>query len=631
MAQIFGYLIMPLTKLQIAPGIDKQNTEYGAEGRWVDGDNIRFRYSQPEKIGGWEKVTSDALLGATRAILTYSDLKGVNYAIYGTNKKLYAYSENTYADITPTRATGTGNITQFETTNGSTSVIVTDSSHGALIGDFVTIASVSGAVGGISASNLQGEFEIQTVASDNTYTIIAKAAASSDATGATANATYQINTGLPTSIYGYGWGAGTWNASTWDTTRSGLTGADGVLLQSGKWSLDNWGEDILAQQFNGSIYYWDTSSGLSSNLAARTNVSGAPTKSRFMLVSGDDRHVICFGTETTIGTSSTQDNMFIRFSDQEDPATWTPTATNTAGSQRLTDGNQINAAVRSRGVILIYTDTALYQMQFIGPPFTFGFRQLGTNCGAVGIKSAVDVNGIAYWMGNDSFFLFDGAVKKIPCSVQDYVFDDINNNALGDVFCAVNSDFNEVIWFYPSKNSTQIDRNVTYNYAENIWYIGTLARSSWADRGVYSNPYAAEFEASDTTATISTINGVKEGRTFVYLHEEGVNDDGAAMNCHIESGDIDIADGDNFMSISRFIPDFKNQIGEVDITLKSRPYPSTTQRSHGPFTVTTSTNKKDTRIRGRQLALRVSSDAVDDKWRYGTLRFDAKPDGMRGG
>ena len=622
---------MPLTKLQIAPGIDKQNTEYGAEGRWVDGDNIRFRYGQPEKIGGWEKVTSDALLGATRAILTYSDLKGVNYAVYGTNKKLYGYSEGTYADITPTRATGTGNITQFETTNGSTSVIVTDSSHGALIGDFVTIASVSGAVGGISAANLQGEFEIQTVTGDNTYTIIAGAAASSDATGATANATYQINTGLPTSIYGYGWGAGTWNASTWDTTRSGLTGADGVLLQSGKWSLDNWGEDVLAQQFNGSLYYWDTSSGLSGNLAARTNVSNAPTKSRFMLVSGDDRHVICFGTETTIGTSSTQDNMFIRFSDQEDPATWTPTATNTAGSQRLTDGNQINAAVRSRGVILIYTDTALYQMQFIGPPFTFGFRQLGTNCGAVGINAAVDVNGIAYWMGNDSFFLFDGAVKKIPCSVQDYVFDDINNNALGDVFCAVNSDFNEVIWFYPSKNSNQIDRNVTYNYAEKIWYIGTLARSSWADRGVYSNPYAAEFEASDTTATISTINGVKEGRTFVYLHEEGVNDDGAAMNCHVESGDIDVGDGDQFLSVSRFIPDFKNQVGEVDITVKSRPYPSASQKTHGPFTVTTSTTKKDTRIRGRQLALRVSSDAVDDKWRYGTLRFDGKPDGMRGG
>jgi hypothetical protein len=631
MAQITGYHSMPLTKLQIAPGIDKQNTEYGAEGRWVDGDNIRFRYGQPEKIGGWEKVTSDALLGATRAILTYSDLKGVNYAIYGTNKKLYAYSEGSYADITPTRATGTGNITQFETTNTSTTVIVTDADHGALIGDFVTIASVSGAVGGISAANLQGEFEIQTVPTGNTYTIVAKAAASSDATGATANATYQINTGLPTSIYGYGWGAGTWNASTWDTTRSGLTGADGVLLQSAKWALDNWGEDVLASRFDGSLYYWDTSSGLSSNLAARTNVSGAPTKSRFMLVSGDDRHVICFGTETTIGTTTTQDNMFIRWSDQESTTDWTPTSTNTAGSQRLTDGNQINTAVRSRGAILVYTDTALYQMQFIGPPFTFGFKQLGSNCGAVGIHSAIDVSGIAFWMGNDSFFQFDGAVKKIPCSVQDYVFDDINTNALGDVFCASNTDFNEVIWFYPSKNSTQIDRHVTYNYAENLWYVGTLARSSWADRGVYANPYAAEFDSSDTTATISTITGVKEGRTFVYLHEEGVNNDGAAMNCHIESGDIDIADGDQFMSISRFIPDFKNQTGNVDITVKSRPYPSTTQTTHGPFEITTSTTKKDTRIRGRQLALRVSSDAVDDKWRYGTLRFDAKPDGTRGG
>ena len=550
--------------------------------------------------------------------------------MYGTNKKVYAYSDNAYADITPTRATGTGNITQFETTDESTTVIVTDADHGALIGDFVTIASVSGAVGGISAANLQGEFEIQTVPSSNTYTIVAGGAATSSTTGATANATYQINTGQPTSIYGYGWGAGTWSSSTWDTSREGLTGAEGVLLQSAKWSLDNWGEDVLAQKFDGSIYYWDTSGGLSSNLASRTNVSGAPTKSRFMLVSGDDRHVICFGTETTIGTTTTQDNMFIRWSDQESTTTWTPTATNTAGSQRLTDGNQINTAVRSRGAILIYTDTALYQMQFIGPPFTFGFKQLGSNCGAVGINSAVDVSGISYWMGNDSFFMFDGAVKKIPCSVQDYVFDDINNNALGDVFCAVNSDFNEVIWFYPSSNSTQIDRHVTYNYAENLWYIGTLSRSSWADRGVYPNPYAAEFDASDTTATISTINGVKEGRTFIYAHEEGVNVDGSAMNCHIESGDIDIADGDNFMSISRFIPDFKNQVGEVDVTVKSRAYPATTQTTHGPFAIATSTTKKDTRIRGRQLALRVSSDAVDDKWRYGTLRFDAKPDGMRG-
>ena len=618
---------MPLTKLQVAPGIDKQNTEYGAEGRWVDSDNVRFRYGQPEKIGGWTKVTSDALLGATRAILTWSDLSSVNHAMYGTNKKLYAYSENSYADITPTR--GTGSITQFATTSGSTTVTVTDADHGALVGDHVTISSVSGAIGGLTQANLQNEFEIQT-ATDDTYTIVAPAAASSSATGATATATYQINSGPATSIYGYGWGAGTWSRSTWDTTREGLTGAEGVLLQSTKWSLDNWGEDVLIQKFDGSIYYWDTSAGLSSNLASNTNVSSAPTKSRFMMVSGDDRHVICFGTETTIGTTSTQDNMFIRWSDQETVNTWTPTSTNTAGSQRLTSGNKINAAVRSRGAVLIWTDLALYQMQFIGAPFTFGFKQLGSNCGAVGINAAVDIGGISFWMGNDSFFRFDGAVKKIPCSVQDYVFDDINNNAIGDVFCAANTDFNEVMWFYPSGNSLQIDRHVTYNYAENLWYTGSLARSTWADRGVYSNPYATEFDSTDSTATISTIYGNKDGRTFVYAQENGVNAAGGAMTAYIESGDIDIGDGDQFMSISRFIPDFKNQVGNVDVTIKSRSYPTTTQTTHGPYEVSTSMTKQDTRIRGRQLALRVSSDATDDKWRYGTLRFDGKPDGMRG-
>jgi len=618
---------MPLSKLQIAPGIDKQNTEYGAEGRWVDSDNVRFRYGQPEKIGGWTKVTSDALLGSTRAILTWSNLSGVNHAMYGTNKKLYAYSENSYADITPTRATGS--ITQFATTSGSTTVTVTDADHGALVGDHVTISSVSGAIGGLTQANLQNEFEIQTAATD-TYTIVAPAAASSTTTGATATATYQINSGPATSIYGYGWGAGTWSTSTWNTTRQGLTGAEGVLLQSAKWSLDNWGEDVLTQKFDGGLYYWNTSSGLSSNVASTTNVSAGPTKSRFMMVSGDDRHVICFGTETTIGTTSTQDNMFIRWAHQETTNTWAPTATNTAGSQRLTDGNQINAAVRSRGAILVFTDTALYQMQFIGPPFTFGFKQLGSNCGAVGINSAIDISGKSYWMGTDSFFTFDGAVKKIPCSVQDYVFDDININAIGDVYCASNSDFNEVMWFYPSSNSLQIDRHVTYNYAEQLWYTGSLSRSSWADRSVYSNPYATEYDSTDDTDTITTIYGNKDGRTFVYSQEDGVNDAGSAMTAYIESGDIDIGDGDNFMSIARFIPDFKNQVGEVDVTVKSRSYPTKTQTTHGPFAITTTTEKQDTRIRGRQLALRVSSDATDDDWRYGTLRFEGKPDGMRG-
>ena len=622
---------MPLSKLQIAPGIDKQNTEYGAEGRWVDSDNVRFRYGLPEKIGGWEKVTSDALVGATRAILSYSDLGGVKYIIYGTNKKLYAYSEGSYADITPTRATGTGNITQFTTTNGSTTVTVTDADHGALIGDFVTIASVGGAVNGISATNLQGEFEILTVPNANTYTIEAKAAASSTGNASvTANATYQVNTGAAVSLFGYGWGAGTWNTSTWNTTREGLTGGEGVLLQSAKWALDNWGEDVLALQFDGGLFYWDTSDGLSSNLAGTTEVSGAPTKSRFMIVSGDDRHVICLGTETTIGQTATQDNMFIRWSDQESTSDWTPTATNTAGSFRLTDGNQINTAVRSRGAVMIWTDTALYQMQFIGAPLTFGFKQIGSNCGAVGINAAVDVSGNSFWMSNDSFFVYDGAVKKLPCTVQDFVFDDINKNAQQDVYCAANSNYNEVMWFYASANSDQIDKMVVYNYAENLWYVGTLARTSWSDYGVYPVPYATQFNSTDTSATISTITGLKAGRTFVFLHETGTEDDGSAMANHIESGDIDIADGDNFMSVSRFIPDFKNLTGTADVTLKTRPYPSGNQTSHGSFDVTTSTTKVNTRIRGRQVAVRISSDAVGDKWRYGTMRLDIRPDGMRG-
>ena len=621
---------MPLTKLQFAPGIDKQNTEYGAEGKWSDCDNVRFRYGLPEKIGGWSKVTQDGIIGAVRAVLTYSSLDGVKYAVYGTNKKLYAYSENNYADISPIRATGTGNITQFAVTNGSSTVTVTDASHGALIGDFVTIATVSAAVGGITQANLQREFEILTVPTTDTYTIEAPAAGTSTAAGATANASYQFNTGPATSLLGYGWGAGTWGDSTWDASREGLTGASGVLLEAGKWSLDNWGEDVLSQQFNGGLFYWDTSAGLSSNRSSVTEVSTAPTKTRLMLVSGDDRHVICLGTETTIGDTSTQDSMFIRWSTQENQNEWTPSSVNTAGSHRLTAGNQIQSAVRSRGAILIWTDTALYQMQFIGPPLTFGFKQLGSNCGAVGLNAAVDVNGIAYWMGNDSFFLYDGAVKKIPCSVQDHVFDSISPSSLTEVYCASNADYNEVMWFYADSTSNVINKQVVYNYLENLWYVGSLDRTTWSNSSIYSVPYASQFVAGSSATSTPTVQGLKTGRSFIYAQETGTDDDGSAMVASIESGDIDIGEGDNFMSIRRILPDFKNQVGNVDVTMQTRPYPSATQTTHGPFEITTSTTKQDTRIRGRQLSLKLESNATGENWRYGTLRVDMQPDGKRG-
>ena len=328
--------------------------------------------------------------------------------------------------------------------------------------------------------------------------------------------------------------------------------------------------------------------------------------------------------------SLSQDDMFIRWSDQDDYTAWTPTATNTAGSQRLTDGSRLTAAARSRGAVLIWTDTALYQMQLIGAPFTFGFNQLGSACGAAGLHSVVETNGRSFWMGIDSFFKFDGSVQKIPCSVEDYVFTDIDVASQKDTFASLNSEFNECTWFYPSSGSNVIDRCVTYNYQENVWCIGTLSRSSWVDKGVYQYPYATAYSATDTTTTISTITGTTAGRSFMYAQENGNNDDGSAMTSYIESGDFVIPEsGERLMSINRFIPDFKNQSGDLSIELNFKLYPASTQVTHGPYTVSTTTTKVDTRARGRQGSIKISSTDLDTAWRYGTYRADVQPDGLR--
>ena len=626
---------MALIKVQIIPGIDKQDTEYGAEGKWVDCDNVRFRYGLPEKIGGWSKVNTSALVGSARGIITWFSLDGDQYTITGTNKKLYAYQNQAWYDITPIRESG-ASITNFTTTSGSTTVTVTDATHGAIEGDFVTISSVSGTANGITAANLQGEFEIQSVTDTNNYVITAKAAASgTGASGVTGTAEYQINTNPAFSVLGYGWGTGPWggvgSGPGWGTSRASLSGSNNVQLDSGKWSLDNWGEDVLAQQLNGGLYYWDTSASTSTvQRAVSSTVSNAPTSSRFTLVSGTDRHVICFGTETTIGTSSTRDDMFIRWSDQENVNEWAPTATNTAGSQRLTDGSKLVSAKRSRGAVLIWSDTALYQMQLIGAPFTFGFQQLGSACGCVGLHAAVESNGRSFWMGIDSFFMFDGSVQKIPCSVEDYVFKDIDEASQKDTFAGLNTEFNEVTWFYCSSGSNIINRCVTYNYAERVWSIGTLSRSSWADKGVYGFPYAMEFNSTDTAATISTITGLTEGRSYMYAQENGNDADGSALESHVTSGDFVIPQaGERLMSIKRFIPDFKNQKGTVNVNLNFKLYPTSNTATNGPYAVTTSTTKVDTRARGRQASIKISTSAVDTTWRYGTYRAEIQPDGMR--
>ena len=626
---------MTLIKVQVAPGVDKQDTEYGAEGRWTNTDNVRFRYGLPEKIGGWAKVTSDALVGAARGIITWFSLDGDQYAITGTNKKLYVYQNGAWSDITPIRVTG-ASITDFTTTDTSTTVKVTDAAHGAIEGDFVTISSVSGTANGIPAANLEGEFEIQVVEDTNNYNIISKSAATSTgAASVTATAEYQINTNPATSILGYGGGAGPWGGVSggpgWGKSRASLAAPNSVQLDSGKWSLDNWGEDVLAQQLNGGLYYWDTSASTTTvQRAVDTTVSNAPTSSRFMIVSGTDRHVICLGTETTIGTATTRDDMFIRWCDQENVNDWTPTATNTAGTQRLTDGSKLIAAERSRGAVLIWTDTALYQMQLIGAPFTFGFSQLGSACGACGLHATVESNGRAFWMGTDSFFMFDGSVQKIPCSIEDHVFKDIDEASQKDTFAALNSEFNECTWFYPSSGSSVIDRMATYNYAEKIWYNGTLSRSSWADKGVYQYPYATEYNATDSTATISTITGLTDGRSFMHAQENGNNADGSALSSEIKSGEFVIPQaGERLMSIKRFIPDFKNLAGTVNVELDFKLYPTSSTVTNGPFSVTTSTTKVDTRARGRQGAIKITSSAVDTTWRYGTYRADVQQDGLR--
>ena len=612
---------MPLTKIAFAPGIDKQDTEYGAAGRWTDSDFVRFRYGLPEKIGGWIKLIPNTLVGVARDMHAWTDLNGVRYTAIGTDRKLYIYSEGVAYDITPVRGSP-GSITGFTTTNNSATVTVTDPSHGAEVGDFVTISSTSGPVNGIPAATMDAEYEILTVPTGNTYTITAAAnATSTGASAATATATYQISVGTAVSQYGYGWGTYEWGKEAWGEPRS----TSNVTIEGRNWSFDNFGEDLLATVNNGNTFRWDTSVGVGTPAAV---ISAAPTVSRFNLVSMPDRHVFLFGTETTIGNSTTQDDLFLRFASQEDYNTWVPTATNTAGSFRIQDGSKIMTAVRSRNAVLVWTDTSLNALQFVGAPFTFNLTQIGANCGAVSLHSAVDVNGTAFWMSQNSFYKFYGAISKMPCSVQDYVFEDFSITNQPETFAAVNSEVNEVTWFYTSNDATQIDRYVTYNYLENCWSTGSLARTTWQDYGVYQKPYATEYSTT-TIANNNVINGLTAGATTLFQHETGDDNDTTPIDAFIESGDFDIADGQPFLHIGRGIPNFKNLSGSVDLTLKFKTYPSATTSTTVVRTIVPTTEKFDLRGRGRQANIRIDSDAVGDKWRYGTLRLDVQPDGGR--
>jgi hypothetical protein len=625
---------MALLKITLTPGIDKQNTEYGAEGGWVDCDYVRFQYGLPEKVGGWQYFNTESqyLVGMASEVFTWNSLTGAPYTIVGTERKLYVLAGTVWFDITPIKDVTT--TSTFSTIAGSNVITVnTPGLEGVQIGDFVTLSNVTGNPGGINSALLNREYQIQTVSPGASFTIIAPVEAStSQLLVGSMTATYQISIGSTVSFQNFGYGTGSWGAFTWGTSRPSniLTGD---LLSSRIWQFDNYGEDVICQLVDGGTYLWSLSSGPTTRAV---QISGAPTKSSFALVSTPDRHLICFGTESEIGNPLSQDPMFVRFSDQENISDFEPTATNTAGGQRLTDGSTIVSAIRSRGQILMFTDTSLHGMQYVGPPYTFGFQQLGTNCGCIGAHAAVDANGVALWMSRDAFYIFDGTVKKIPCTVQEYVFKDLNVIQGAKVHAGINTQFNEVTWWYCSFTSDYIDRYVTFNYLENTWAIGTMPRTSWRDAGAYSRPVASEYLIDSNEAPIVSpgsqpIQGLTEGRSILYLQETGVDAVDQPIYSYLRSGYFDIGDGDQMLYMKRFIPDYKNLVGNLTVRMLLKAYPSNapSPSSTDPYIITPTTDKVDTRARGRQISISMESNEVGSRWRYGTLRVDVQPDGLR--
>jgi len=616
---------MPLTQLNFQPGIDTENTPSGAEGRWIDCDKVRFRKGLPQKIGGWTKFSTAYYIGVGRALEQWFSLDGSRYEALGTDRKIYVYVAGTNQDITPIRSTD-ALVNAFTTTTSSNILTISDTAHGADVGDFVTLSSVTAAapIGGIALSALNAEYEILSIANNDAYTILSSATANANV-GPTGNcsAVYQLNIGPSIQTFGFGWNAGAWNNSTYGTARSSST----VDIDARLWSINNWGEDLIITQKDGGTFEWNTSGGMSNNRA--TIVANAPTNSTLSLVSTETRHVVCMGTETSIGNIATQDKMFIRWSDQEDYNQWTPNVTNSAGSQRIAGGSEIRCARPAKGTILVWTDTTMQSMSFIGPPFIFGFRQLGNDCGAVGLNSAMVIDDVAYWMSDGQFFRYAGSVQEIPCPILNHVFDDINKVQYAQVYAAQNSNFSEVIWYYCSSSSDQCNRYVIYNYLENSWYFGTMDRSTYQDNGVELNPLATEYFPNSNISSITTINGLTDGRSIIYAQESGVNADGAALPAFIQSGDGDIADGETFSFINKVVPDFQDQTGNTVITLSVKDYPNDTATVGETLTVSNTTSFINTRIRGRQSNIKIENIDIGDNWRFGTLRVNIKQDGKR--
>ena len=714
-----------LQKVKFAPGFNKQVTATGGESQWVAGDNVRFRYGTPEKIGGWAQLGSVDITGRNTAIHHFINTSGIKYAALGTNRMLYVYSGGIFYDITPLKSTTTLT-SAFSTTNGSAVVTITfASAHNINKGDIILCDNFTG----ITNSNFNSDnfdnnrFQVTSIPTNTTITITL--ASNESGSGATTSGGIRVKHYFPigpaAEVASTGWGLGPCsgfktgqftstlssgiNASVTSLTMassasfgssgtilvgselitftgnsggtlSGLTrGASGttaavhssgatvtdaseffawnaaasgdIVTDPGLWTLDNFGNTLLASIFNGETFSWNGNATNATSTRAAI-VTGAPTASRSMIVSAPDRHLVFFGTETTIGTKSTQDEMFIRFSSQEDINTYTPTATNTAGTQRISDGSRIVGALRGRDVTYIWTDTALFIMKFVGAPFTFSFQQVGTNCGLIGKNAAVEVDGSAYWMSENGFFRYTGKLESLDCLVEDFVYDDINLTPKEHINAGLNNLFGEVMWFYPNAGSGTVNRMVSYNYVNSspqrpVWTTGTLARTSWQDSAVFGKPHASEYNSSGTTPSTSKdhVIGCTDGTSTYYEHETGTDQvkegQTTAIAANIESGDFDIGqqgldgDGEFMMKIRRVIPDFLSQTGDSVVTLNLRDFPNDTQASStlGPFTISSGTQKIDTRARARSISLKVANTSTSQFWRLGTFRLDIQPDGRR--
>ena len=626
---------MALTKILFNPGINKEMTDLVDKGGWADGNLIRFRKGLPEKMGGWVKTTNENYQGTGRALTAWVALDATKYLGLGTTFKYYVTTGDALEDVTPIRATTTNGIV-FAATNGSSTITATDSSHGAVVNDFVTISGAATLGGVITATVLNQEYQITSVVDANNYTFTAKdssgdaiAANASDTGngGAGVDGAYQINVGLDVYVSSTGWGAGLWSAGTFGSVTT-LSQTNQLRL----WSHDAFGEDLIINPRAGGIYYWDESSGVTTRAVDITTLSGAnlsPTKGLQAIVSDIDRHVIVLGADPIVGSARTGaiDPLLIAFSDQESITEWDPNATNTAGSLRLSSGSQIVGGLRSRQEILIWTDTSLYTMQFIGAPFTFGVNLINENVGLISPNAAINAPDGVYWMARDGFYTYNGSVQRLVCSVLNYVLDDFNSSQSFKTISFTNREFNEVGWFYPSSSSTEIDRYVTYNYLEKAWSIGELSRTAWLDDGIFEKPRA--------TGKDSSVN-------YIYTHENSDDADGIPMdNVFIESGDIDIDDGEKFSFIRKIIPDVKffganSNSGQINFVLKTRNFPGDSLSTNSTSDVTSSTQQNHIRARTRQMVFRAQSD--DDaatsvrtgfKWRLGANRFDIRPDGKR--